>query len=384
MAFQIKSFVSIVASMVNYARATTTLFSDYNPGSKARTMLEAPALEMEELYQQMANGLIEAIPTSVYLTFNFQLLPATVATFPMQVALVGNPAAQTISAGTLFTRADQGGAYLSVADVPVAANQGSVSVLVASAAPGAAGNCPAGMTFAVSPGPNGFTSATAVAGGSNGTDLETEAGRFMRFTAYIQTLARGTVAALSYALSTVQITDAGGGITERVALQSIIEPWVLDNTQPVGLVNCFIHNGTGGTSAALVALALQTIQGSYNAAGVGIVGYKAAGVQVTVAAATEEPLAVSGTIKVAPVFAGASAAAAAAAEAALAATAQSALTAYILGLPIGAPYVVAEAYALVMGVPGIVNWLPIAPTADVVSTSATTKLMPGTVQVIPG
>ena len=50
--FQIKDFASITASMINWLRANTTKVTDFNVGSVVRTMAEASAAEMEELYLQ--------------------------------------------------------------------------------------------------------------------------------------------------------------------------------------------------------------------------------------------------------------------------------------------------------------------------------------------
>ena len=373
MAFQIKSFVSIVASMVNYARTTTQKWSDYNRGSKVRTILECSALEIEELYQQMVNGLVEAIPTSVYLTFSFGLLPAKATSFPVQVNFSANNADQTISAGTVLTRSDQAVSYTVAADTAVPANSITASVLVVATVDGVSGNCPPNTTFTMSPTPAAFSSAVALSGGNNGSDLETEAGRFARFTAYIQTLTRGTVPALNYVLSTAALYDASGGIIEQVKLKLVVEPYVTDNTQPVGLVNCYIHNGVGNTSAALVTQALQVVNGYYDASGNGIPGYKAAGVQVTVAAASEQSEVVTGVIEIDAHTDGPTAVAAAVAL----------LQAYMLGLPIGAPYIAAKATALVMSVPGVTDWLPAAPMADIATSGINYKIMPGVITLTP-
>ncbi len=53
MAFQIKDFTSIVASMVNHMRGTQKKVTDFQKGSVARTLVEAAAVENEELYLQM-------------------------------------------------------------------------------------------------------------------------------------------------------------------------------------------------------------------------------------------------------------------------------------------------------------------------------------------
>jgi len=79
MAFQIKSFAAIAASMINYARATQDEITDFSVGSVARTIMEAPAIEIEELYQRMLAGILEAIPVSVYRAFGFDPLEAAPA-----------------------------------------------------------------------------------------------------------------------------------------------------------------------------------------------------------------------------------------------------------------------------------------------------------------
>ena len=70
--FQLKDFPSIAASMVNHARAIQNKLTDFNIGSVARTMLEAPAVEIEEQYQQMFIGLKEGIPVATYSSFGFE------------------------------------------------------------------------------------------------------------------------------------------------------------------------------------------------------------------------------------------------------------------------------------------------------------------------
>ncbi len=64
MAFQIKDFASIAAAMINYLRASQDRVTDFEPGSVARTMLEATAAELDELYQQLFHGIREAIEVS--------------------------------------------------------------------------------------------------------------------------------------------------------------------------------------------------------------------------------------------------------------------------------------------------------------------------------
>ena len=77
---QLKNFVSITASLINYIKAAQTTLTDFNVGAVVRTMLEACAREIEELYQQMFLGLKDAIPVAVYNAFGFSALTAQPAT----------------------------------------------------------------------------------------------------------------------------------------------------------------------------------------------------------------------------------------------------------------------------------------------------------------
>ncbi len=133
--FQIKDFASIAASMMNYAKATQGRITDFTVGSVARTLMESPAIEIEELYQQMWLGLKEAIPTAVYNGFGFAKLPAQAARGVVSVSLSPGPA-QTIGAGARFVTGSTG--YLATTDVAVTTGQTTVLVPVAAETAGIA------------------------------------------------------------------------------------------------------------------------------------------------------------------------------------------------------------------------------------------------------
>jgi hypothetical protein len=371
--FQVKSFLSIVASMLNRMRATTTLITDYNVGAVGRTLLEAPAQEIDQLYQEMLHGLVEAIPVSTFNTFSFPALPALPATNLIRVSVASSVAAVLIAAGTVFTRPGGVVTYTSTSDETIAVGDTFVDVPVAATSAGTIGNLAADAVFSVSPAPAGFVSATNLSAFLNGVDAETQLQRLARFQQFIQTLSRATVPSLSYALLQLTfLTDGSGNITERVISQNVIEPYKQDPTQPVGLVWCYIHNGEGGTSLDLVQQGQLIIDGYYNAAGVGVPGYKAAGVHVIVFAAPEEAVNVSAVITVAAgVDIG---------DTELAV--QSAIFSYIQGIPVGFPFVAAKAYAIAMGIAGVTDYVPTS-SADVPMVN-TTKAMPGTISIVGG
>lgn len=80
MAFQIKKFNSILASMINWVSGATDKITDFNVGSVIRTLLEAIAMELEELYYQLLKAVEEAIEEAIYRAFNFPRNPAVKAT----------------------------------------------------------------------------------------------------------------------------------------------------------------------------------------------------------------------------------------------------------------------------------------------------------------
>lgn len=367
MAFQIKDFASIVAGMVNHMRGVTTRITDYNVGSVARTLIEAPAIEIDALYQQMFNGLREGIPVAIYNAFDFAAGAATAATGTVRVTITSSAAAVTIGAGTRFVRSDGAMAYVSTADITIAAGQTYGDVPVAADVAGASGNLAAGDTFTPSPSPANFVSAGNSAPLRNGADAETDDERKARFAAYVQTLARGTVAALDYGLRTTQRTDANGLVVESVRRAAIIEPYVADPLQPVGWVKCYIHNGVGSTSGALVTAALQVVNGYVANDGTKVPGWKAAGVKVEVFAATETAVAVTGVVTAAAGYDAAT----------LRAAVQQAIYAYLLDLDIGATAIRSEIIARAMEIEGVYNFTMSAPSGDT-TAAATVKLMPGT------
>lgn len=102
MAFQVKKFNSLIASMINWMASATTKITDYNKGSVIRTILESVAMEMEELYYQLLQATQEAIEEAVYRTFNFPKNPAEKATGTERFTrLTGTEAVVSIPAGTL-------------------------------------------------------------------------------------------------------------------------------------------------------------------------------------------------------------------------------------------------------------------------------------------
>lgn len=367
MAFQTKTFLAITASMISRARVSTQRITDYNVGSVARTLLEASAQEIDQLYMELLWGLQEAIQTAVYTSFSFPPLTATPASNLIRVTIAVQATATVITTGTVFTLVDGSQSYASTTDVTIPAGQSFGDVPVTATVAGAAGNVPALGSFTLGISVPGFVSAINLSPFSNGTDAEGPSAHKVRFNAYIQTLSRGTVAALLYALTRLTVlTDTQGNVTEAVVTANIDEPYLSDPAIPPGLVNAYIHNGVGGTSPALVQQAQNVLNGYVRADGTKVSGYKAAGVVVATYAASEIPVPVSAALTIAPTFD----------PNAVVAEVTSVMYTYVQQIAVGRPYLASVATELVMQVPGVLDWEVVTPP-PYIQVSFSSKLMPG-------
>ncbi|ECZ5235221.1 hypothetical protein AH156_19715 [Salmonella enterica subsp. enterica serovar Enteritidis] len=292
--FQLKNFVSIAASMLNYVRSTTGKVTDLQPGSVTRTIIEAPAAEIEELYVQVFNGIKEAIPVAVYNSINFPKLTPHYANGIVTVIRT-QPLAQDllVPKGTNFLARD-GRIYQTVADQTWPAKDGQGNPILSYPFPvisqlsGLSQNAAAGEINAspfFNPTDHTFSSTDMV----NGSDEESDAARDIRFADYIKSLSRGTEAALLYGASTAALYDAAGNITESVTRVSL--------TVSTGTVRVNIWGSNGAPSAALVARTQEIELGYRDSAGNIIPGYAAAGIRCQVASMGQRPIDVNYTLE---------------------------------------------------------------------------------------
>lgn len=374
MAFEIKDFASIAASLINIARATLATGSntDFNVGSVIRTLLEAPAAEMDILYQSMLQAVLDGIEVGTYNSFSFAALPAQAAAGLVSVTIAAQATDTVIGAGTLLTRTDGSVSYTVLADATIPAAGTTATLVVVCTVPGVAGNQPGGTALTMTPQPVGFSGATTLNDFINGTDAETPDQRRTRFAAFVQSLARSPVAGLEYGVKTATIEDSAGNPIERVALAYVDEPFERDDSNPTGVVDIYIHNGIGSTTTPLLDRAQAIIDGYAQTDGTKVPGYKAAGVVVTVHKASEVTRAVTGVITAAPGYD----------KPTLVELATAALSDYLLGLNVGATCLFAKLEQLVMDIPGVVNFVISSPSPGVDTTvTFSQKIMPGTLAI---
>lgn len=286
MSFQIKDFNSIVAAQINHARSVTKKITDFEPGSVARTIMEAPAVEVEELYLQMFLGLRDAIPVSTFKSFGFDLLPVRYASGYVSVTKnAALTAPLTIPLGTVFTATD-GRTYTSTIAKVWAAGTTVINVPVVSSVAGLAGNIAAGLITSSVFFDSNYTISNPLF--DSGREVESDSEREIRFAEYIASLSRGTLLACRYAASQAAIYGADGGITEYVTRIGMEET--------PGIIRIYLYGSGGAPSAAILLDGQRRIDGYTNeSTGVVTPGYRSAGVRCDVLAMQERavPLYVS-------------------------------------------------------------------------------------------
>ena len=293
--FRSQDFLSLIDGMILTARAHTERITDYNVGSVARTLLEAPALELDALYQAMVLNLRDAIPIAIYQGFGFDALPAVAAsgfvTFTLATAAL---TVTTIPAGTVLRAPGLLTSYQTQADGVIAAGATAMTVAVACTETGEIGNALTNTLIASDAGIADLT-VTNLEPISGGRGPETENERRLRFIRYIQSLARGTVASLEYIARMGQLTALNGLVMEQVERVSIEET--------PGHVNVWIYNGRGDTSESLLAEVSRKIEGYWDEpTRQWISGYRPAGMRVDVHAMVEQPVNVAMELDVASAY----------------------------------------------------------------------------------
>lgn len=271
-----------------------------------------------------------------------------------------------IQAGTVFSIQGTGINYVSSDDAVIVVGGTQAIIPVSAQIPGIGVAVPALTAFSVTI-PR-LVSAVANSNFIQGEEIEDEAFRKLRFVEFIQNLARSTVAALEYALLTVSLRDSAGGITESVKFALVVEPFMTDINAPKGVIQCYIHNGTGtAASTGLIDACYQTLNGYTDTEGNKIIGWKAAGVQVVINSTSDVLVDVTATIT----------SSVSAAHASVLTAVSAALDNYINQIPIGGEVLKAELVAAGMSVAGVVNFVMSAPASDV-DLTAYQKAIPGT------
>lgn len=366
MAFQLKDFVSIVAAMINRAKATQSRLTDFEIGSVARTLMEAPAIEIEQLYQRMFAGIMDAIPVSIYRGFNFSVEDPVKARGNVVITF-GGPLAEafTVPKGTIFLNRTTTQRYLAVADTVAAIGATDLTVLVDAERVGSSYNVgPGQITLAANlrlPTGSSVTNTAILTGG----DGESDAERAARFMAYIQSISRGTAFSILYAAGTAKLRDENDEVVEFVSRSDLVET--------PGYVQLYVYGAGQVASAELIAEVRKIIDGYYDqSAGEYVSGYRPIGVDVVVLPMAEQAIAMTATVTPATGYTLAD----------VSALVVEAIEATILDVQAGETLFVDALRNAALGVPGVATAL-VSQTTNTVCP-ANIVFVPGVITVVEG
>jgi uncharacterized phage protein gp47/JayE len=357
MSFNIIKTSIRVANLINWFSGSQKKITDFYPGSVTRTKAEALAVELESMDYQFYRAMKKAIPTSIYKSFNFTLLAPVRASGKQTFSVLIPPGDDIVIAkGALVSTegslAERARVYETLAEGTLLAASTSVDIQVACTIAGEFGNVGAGVITVLKTTIPEIDSVTNAAEFANGRDKETEEDRRVRFVEYIDTLTRGTDAAIEFGAKKAELYDVDGNIIEKVT-----EAFVVTTPQTTaGFSECYIHNGVGSTSQELIDRSQEIVDGYTDAVtGEKIPGYKAAGIVCPVYAALE--LAVDVTITLVllqgKVFSE------------VQAEALGVINNYFADTGIGQDFILAELIKRVKSIDGVYNVIVALPTTDV-------------------
>lgn len=373
MALNTKSFTRLVQDYTAAVQGAATALLDFTTGSILRAIAEAQAgvalwlqglvlrvLATSRLATSSAAdvdsyiadfGLIRlpAIAASGLATFS-RFTPAAQAVVPVGAQVQTLDGAQTfaviVDTGNAAYSATLGG-YV------IAAHVASLAVPVQALTGGAGGNISAGTLTVLQTGISGVDTVTNAAPFINGFDAESDAAVKARFVAFINSLSKGTVGAFEFA-----ITNLRQGLQVKLR-----ENEDYNGTPDNGMVTIVVDDGSGAIPNALLTQCLAAVN-----------AVRAAGIRVTVFAATVVTANVTMTITSAPGYD----------HATVAGQVQTALAAFITSLGVGnsLPFtrLAQIAYDASPGVAGISGITLNTGTADLAATYRQT-IKPGTMAV---
>lgn len=280
MAFDIKKMETRTEEMLTWFAGICSSITDFNVGSKIRSKFETVAVSMEEQDMQFCIDARRAIEAGIYMAFGFGYIDATTASGSVIFACNTAPAEDIIiPSGTQVSTTPSDASSIKIyetqQDYTITAGTTTVTATVFAVNSGTGGNTGALTITQIKSPLTGVDGVSNPAAFTNGSDREKNDARRARFQTYIGALHRGTYDALVYAAK-LAVNGA-----ETVRDVYIKEPEVTP-----GNITCYIYNGGSGASSTLISNAQNIIDGYTDGDGNRVPGYKAAGIIVTMAAAT--------------------------------------------------------------------------------------------------
>lgn len=257
------SFDDFVQLQVAAAQSVSTSPLDLSPGSPLLAAIEATSFICLTIQNQIVSILqTERLATSsgndvdtFVNDFGLTREPGVAASTQVVFSRYDTTNPSLVPVGALLKSTDGTLAYTVVADSTQAAYsaaqgaylaQSGASTLTATvqcSTVGAAGNVGQGAISVIASNVNDWTSVSNASAVQNGADPESDSALKSRFVAYLAALSRGTVAAIQYAIESVQ-----PNLTYRVLENTAPDGSALD-----GFFTAVVDDGSGAPSSDLLA-----------------------------------------------------------------------------------------------------------------------------------
>ena len=285
----------ISADFIAAISTSTSQATNLNPGSLIRSLSDAfsaeSALMEAEIESQVATGIINAV---------YQLLPITQngavgSTYLLTFTLASSaPSNVTLASGTAVTIPNSSLQWQISQSITLSPGN-SANVTATCTTTGLITNVPANtITQLVNPVANVTVTNATAQPVVQGRDAQTQTELQAQVANQSNSLHKGDQSAVEVAALTSQLVDSSGNPTEQV-----VKALQVDSSTG-GLGYCYVFNGTGPMSSALLTQTQNIINGYIDTNGNKIVGAKAAGVTMTVKDAPETSVNV--TVSVLPKY----------------------------------------------------------------------------------
>lgn len=263
---RIKRFQDIFSSLVTWITTDNPNLSDFNVGSALRTLSEAIALEMEELYFNMHQNIEYAISTAIYSAFGFERRLETYASTYVRFTLVEPafndfilPRGFTVSTSLAKSKIVY---YRTTTDITVPKGSLEFVAPVLCTEAGEVGNVEPGEINTIVTLNGRLESVTNDLRVVSGVDRETTASLKSRFKEYLRSLGRATRDSVEYGIKSVPGV-AGVKIDD----------------QYIGFVNAYVHDKNGNLPKDLLDAITKEL-----------VNWRAAGIEVKVLPCVKVPV----------------------------------------------------------------------------------------------
>lgn len=272
----------IATDAITALTSSTSAVTNFNVGSLNRGLIDGFSAEASVIEQQIEAQTANAILNALYQLLDLQPTGAIGSVYSLTFSLASSASASyTLAAGSAVTIPNSSLQWLTGQSITIAPG-GSQTITATCSTTGSITNVPANtITQLVVP-----VSGLSVTNPSAqptvlGRDAETQVQLQAQLSGQINQLHRGDYSAVESGAITSQLVDASGNPTEQVVKAREAD----SNTY--GLGYCYVFNGSGPMSSALLSQTQNVINGYTDTSGVSHIGYKAAGVTMTVVDAPE-------------------------------------------------------------------------------------------------